>query len=63
MNVKIANAPIPGLMIGNAIFINVLTSPQPSILADSSNSVGIACENCLIKNTPNGQPTAGRINA
>ena len=50
-------------MIGNAMFINVLTSPQPSILADSSNSVGIACENCLIKNTPNGQPTAGKISA
>ena len=63
MNVNIANAANPGLTIGNAILVNVLSSPQPSIFADSNNSPGIFSLNCFIKNTPKGHPIKGRITA
>ena len=60
---KIANAPIPGFIIGSTILINVFSSLHPSILADSRSSFGTECENCFIRNTPKGHPTAGNTRA
>ena len=58
-----ASAPMPGLIIGKTICVKVRTSPAPSILAASSSSLGMFSENCFIRNTPNGQPTVGRMTA
>ena len=63
MNVKIASAPIPGLIIGTTICKNVFASLAPSICAASSISEGTPSENCFIRNTPNGHPTIGKITA
>ena len=63
MKVKIARAANPGFTIGKATLQKVRISPQPSILADSSNSVGIFSLNCFIRKTPNGHPIKGKITA
>ncbi len=63
MKVNIASAPIPGFTIGTTICVNVLASEAPSIRAASSISCGTVSENCRIRNTPNGQPTVGKITA
>ena len=60
---KIASAPNPGLIIGNATFTKVVSSPAPSIRQASRREVGIFSENCFIMNTPNGHPTTGKITA
>ncbi len=59
MNVKIASAPTPGFIMGKTIWLKVLSSPAPSILAASSISPGMLSANCFMRNTPNGQPTIG----
>ena len=63
MKVKIARAANPGFTIGKATLQKVRISPQPSILADSSNSVGIFSLNCFMRKTPNGHPIKGKITA
>ena len=54
---------MPGLIIGSAICEKVFHSLAPSILAASIISPGIPSANCLIRNTPNGHPTVGKITA
>lgn len=63
VNVKIVGAPNPGLIIGNATLINVVSSPASSMRAASGSGLGIFSENYSIINTPNGHPTTGRITA
>ena len=58
-----ASAPTPGLTMGSTISQKVRSSPAPSILAASRSSEGRVSENCFIKNTPNGQPTVGKMTA
>ena len=59
MNVKMASAPTPGFIMGKTIRLKVFSSLAPSILAASSISLGMLSANCLMRNTPNGQPTMG----
>ena len=63
MKVKIASAPMPGLMMGSTISTKVRASPAPSMRAASSRDSGMVSENCFIRNTPKGQPTVGRMTA
>ncbi len=48
-----------GLYHGKTIRLKVFSSLAPSILAASSISLGMLSANCLMRNTPNGQPTIG----
>ena len=63
MKVKIASAPMPGLIMGSAMRTKVLASLAPSMRAASSISPGMPSLNCFIRNTPNGQPTMGKMTA
>ena len=63
MKVKMASAPIPGLTMGSTILTKVRASLAPSMRAASSISVGMPSLNCFIRNTPNGQPTMGKMTA
>ena len=63
MKVKIASAPIPGLIIGTMIRTKVFASLAPSMDAASIISEGTPSENCFIRNTPKGQPTMGNTTA
>ena len=63
IKVKMARAPMPGLTMGSTMLIKVLASLAPSMRAASSISVGMPSLNCFIRNTPNGQPTMGKITA
>ena len=63
MKVKIASAPMPGLMIGSAMRVKVVSSLAPSMRAASSISPGIPSLNCFIRKMPNGQPTIGKMTA
>ena len=63
MKVKMAQAPTPGLIMGNMTSVKVLHSLAPSMRQASTISVGMPSANCLIRNTPKGQPTIGTITA
>ena len=63
INKTIASAPKTGLLSGKIILKNILKVPAPSILADSSNSLGIERKNCLHKNIPSGDIIGGKKSA
>ena len=63
MKVKMAQAPTPGLIMGNMTSVKVLHSEAPSMRQASTISVGMPSANCFSRNTPKGQPTMGKITA
>ena len=59
---KIACVAIAGFIRGTTIWLKILNSPAPSILADCTISIeSEACRYCLIKNTVIGAAIAGMI--
>ena len=62
-NVNIARVETTGIASGSAILKNVEKILQPSILADSSKSLGNPKKYCLIINIPNPPNNAGKIKA
>ncbi len=60
---KMAQAPTPGLIMGNMTSVKVLHSEAPSMRQASVISVGMPSANCFSRNTPKGQPTMGKITA
>ena len=63
MKVKMAQAPTPGLIMGNMTSVKVRHSEAPSMRQASTISVGMPSANCFRRNTPKGQPTMGKMTA
>ena len=61
---KMAWVAMAGFMMGSAMRLKVLNSPEPSIRAESSSSRGKEDSmNCRMKNTVAGAAMEGRISA